>query len=34
MIMCELTFAISHPLLIGEEQVIQEEPQGEKFDLI
>jgi hypothetical protein len=32
MIMCELTLAVSPP--IEEEQVVQEEPQGEEFDLI
>jgi hypothetical protein len=31
--MCELTLAVSHPP-IGEEQVVQEEPRGEEFDLI
>jgi hypothetical protein len=31
--MCELTLAVSHPLT-GGEQVVQEEPQGEEFDLI
>jgi hypothetical protein len=31
--MCELTRAVSHPPT-GEEQVVQEEPQGEEFDLI
>jgi hypothetical protein len=31
--MCELTLAVSHPPT-GEELVVQEEPQGEKFDLI
>jgi hypothetical protein len=31
--MCELTHAVSHPL-IGEEQVVQEEPHNEEFDLI
>jgi hypothetical protein len=30
---CELTLAVSHPPT-GEEQVIQEEPQSEEFDLI
>ena len=30
---CELTLAVSHPPT-GEEQVVQEEPQGEEFDLI
>jgi hypothetical protein len=30
---CELTLAVSHPP-IGEEQVVQEELQGEEFDLI
>jgi hypothetical protein len=29
---CELTLAVSHP--IGEEQVVQEEPPNEEFDLI
>jgi hypothetical protein len=33
MIMCELTIAVSHPPT-GEEQVVQEEPQSEEFDLI
>jgi hypothetical protein len=33
MIMCELTLAVSHPPT-GEEQVVQEEPHGEEFDLI
>jgi hypothetical protein len=33
MIMCELTLAVSHPST-GEEQVVQEEPQGEEYDLI
>jgi hypothetical protein len=33
MIMCELILAVSHPP-IGEEQVVQEEPQSEEFDLI
>jgi hypothetical protein len=33
MIMCELTLAVSHPPT-GEEHVVQEEPQGEEFDLI
>jgi hypothetical protein len=33
MIMCELTLAVSHPPT-EEEQVVQEEPQGEEFDLI
>jgi hypothetical protein len=32
--MCELTLAVSHPSPTGEEQVVQEEPQGEEFDLI
>jgi hypothetical protein len=32
MIICELTLAVSPP--IGEEQVVQEEPQGEEYDLI
>jgi hypothetical protein len=31
--MCELTLAVSHPP-IGDEQVVQEEPQGEEYDLI
>jgi hypothetical protein len=31
---CEFTLAVSHPPLTGEEQVVQEEPQGEEFDLI
>jgi hypothetical protein len=31
---CELTLAVSHPPPTGEEQVVQEEPQGEEFDLI
>jgi hypothetical protein len=30
--MCELTLAVSHPP--GEEQVAQEEPHHEEFDLI
>jgi hypothetical protein len=30
--MCELTLAVSLP--IGEEQVVQEEPHNEVFDLI
>jgi hypothetical protein len=29
---CELTLAVSPPT--GEEQVVQEEPQGEEYDLI
>jgi hypothetical protein len=33
MIMCELTFAVSH-LPIGEEQVVQEESRIEEFDSI
>jgi hypothetical protein len=33
MIMCELTLVVSHPPT-GEEQVVQEEPQIEEFDLI
>jgi hypothetical protein len=33
MIMCELTLAVSHPPT-GEEQVVQEEPDNEEFDLI
>jgi hypothetical protein len=32
--MCELTLTVSHPPPTGEEQVVQEEPQSEKFDLI
>jgi hypothetical protein len=31
--MCELTLAVSHPPT-GEEQVVQEEPQVEEYDLI
>jgi hypothetical protein len=31
--MCELTLAVSHTLS-GEDQVVQEEPQSEEFDLI
>jgi hypothetical protein len=31
---CELTLAVSHPPPAGEEQVVQEEPQGEEYDLI
>jgi hypothetical protein len=31
--MCELTLAVSHTPT-GEEQVVQEEPQGEEYDLI
>jgi hypothetical protein len=31
--MCELTLAVSHPPT-GEEQVVQEEPQSEEFDMI
>jgi hypothetical protein len=31
--MCELTLAVSHPPT-GEEQVVQEKPQGEEYDLI
>jgi hypothetical protein len=31
--MCELTLAVSDPPT-GEEQVVQEEPQSEEFDLI
>jgi hypothetical protein len=30
---CKLTLAVSHPP-IGEEQVVQEEPPNEEFDLI
>jgi hypothetical protein len=33
LIMCELTLAVSDPPT-GEEQVVQEEPQSEEFDLI
>jgi hypothetical protein len=33
MIMCELTLAVSHTPT-GEEQVVQEEPHNEEFDLI
>jgi hypothetical protein len=33
MIKCELTLAVSHPPT-GEELVVQEEPQGEEYDLI
>jgi hypothetical protein len=33
MIMCELTLAVSQTPT-GEEQVVQEEPQSEEFDLI
>jgi hypothetical protein len=33
MIMCELILVVSHPHT-GEEQVVQEEPQSEEFDLI
>jgi hypothetical protein len=33
MIMCELTLVVSHPPT-GEEQVVQEEQQGEEYDLI
>jgi hypothetical protein len=33
MIMCELTLAVSHPTT-REEQVVQEEPQSEEFDLV
>jgi hypothetical protein len=32
MIMCELTLVVSQPP--EEEQVVQEEPQGEEYDLI
>jgi hypothetical protein len=32
--MCELTHVVSHPPPPGEEQVVQEEPQNEEFDLI
>jgi hypothetical protein len=32
--MCELTLAVSHPPHTGEEQVVQEEPHNEEFDLI
>jgi hypothetical protein len=31
---CELTLAVSHPPPTGVEQVVQEELQGEEFDLI
>jgi hypothetical protein len=31
--MCELTLDVSHPP-IGEEQVVQEAPHNEEFDLI
>jgi hypothetical protein len=31
--MCELTLAVSHPPT-GEEQVVQEEPHDEEYDLI
>jgi hypothetical protein len=31
--MCELTLAVSHTPT-GEEQVVQEEPHNEEFDLI
>jgi hypothetical protein len=34
MIFYELTLAIYKPPLIGEEQVAQEEPHNEEFDLI
>jgi hypothetical protein len=34
MIMCELTLAVSHPPSTGEEQVVQDEPHNEEFDLI
>ena len=30
---CELTLAVSHPST-GDEQVVQEEPHNEEFDLI
>jgi hypothetical protein len=33
MIMCELTLAVSNPPT-REEQVVQEEPKSEEFDLI
>jgi hypothetical protein len=33
MILCELTLDVSHSP-IGEEQVVQEEPHSEEFDLI
>jgi hypothetical protein len=33
MITCELTLAVSHPPT-REEQVVQEEPHDEEFDLI
>jgi hypothetical protein len=32
--MCELTLAVSHPPPTGEDQVVQEEPHSEEFDLI
>jgi hypothetical protein len=32
--MCELTLAVSDPPPSGEDQVVQEEPQGEEFNLI
>jgi hypothetical protein len=32
MIMCELTLAVSPPT--GKEQVVQEEPHNEEFDMI
>jgi hypothetical protein len=35
MIMCELTLAVSHPPPhTGEEQAVQEDPQGKEYDLI
>jgi hypothetical protein len=32
--MCELTLAVSQPSPTGEEQVVQEEPHNEEFNLI
>jgi hypothetical protein len=32
--MCEHTLAVSPPPPTGEDQVVQEEPQSEEFDLI
>jgi hypothetical protein len=34
MIFCELTLAIYKPPPTGEEQVVEEEPHNEEFDLI
>jgi hypothetical protein len=34
MIFCELTLAIYNPPPTGEEQVVEEEPLNEEFDLI